>query len=83
MSLSIHGDGPFIPKIIERHEAGEPELAVHLYQGIAGRPLMDEQNWHLASPGLKAGIKDIENLRASARACEISTSDIPFLKPRS
>ena len=80
VSLSIHGDGPFIPKIIERHEAGEPELAVHLYQGIAGRPLMDEENWNLASPGLKAGIKDIENLRASARACEISTSDIPFFE---
>ena len=75
VSLSIHGDGPFIPEILERHKQGDPTLAVHLYQSPEGCALDDRAAWEASNPGLKAGIKSYEYMAAQARRVAITTSD--------
>ena len=75
VSLSIHGDGPFIPEILERHKQGDPTLAVHLYQSPDGCALDDRAAWEASNPGLKAGIKSYEYMAAQARRVAITTSD--------
>ena len=55
LSLSVAGDGPFIPEILERK--GAAGLALHHYHAPEGCALDDEAAWDSANPGLAAGIK--------------------------
>lgn len=54
LSLSIHGDGPFIDEILSRRDA--QGLAIHHYVGDPNLPLDDPENWKLANPGMETGI---------------------------
>ena len=73
LALSVHGDGPFIPEVLERK--GAAGLAVHHYRAAEGCALADEAAWDAANPGLSAGIKSIEYMRAEARRVAVTRSD--------
>ena len=73
LSLSVHGDGPFIPEILERK--GSAGLAVHHYHAPEGCALDDEAAWDAANPGIKAGIKSIDYMRSEARRVAVTRSD--------
>ena len=72
-ALSVHGDGPFIPEILERK--GSAGLAVHHYFSPEGCALDDEAAWDAANPGIKAGIKSIDYMRSEARRVAVTRSD--------
>ena len=73
LSLSIFGDGPFIPEILERK--GSAGLAVHHYHAPPDCALDDEAAWDAANPGIKAGIKSIDYMRSEARRVAVTRSD--------
>ena len=73
MALSVHGDSPFIPEILARR--ADPGVAVHLFQPAPDCALDDEAAWHAANPGLAAGIKSIDYMRAEARRVISTPSD--------
>ena len=73
LSLSVHGDGPFIGEILERK--GSAGLAVHHYHAPEGCALDDEAAWDAANPGIKAGIKSIDYMRSEARRVAVTRSD--------
>ena len=73
LSLSVHGDGPFIPEILERK--GAAGLAVHHYRAPEGCPLDDEAAWDAANPGIKAGIKSRDYMRSEAARVSVTRSD--------
>ena len=73
MALSVHGDGPFIPEILERK--GSAGLAVHHYHAPEGCALDDEAAWDAANPGIAAGIKSIDYMRSEARRVAVTRSD--------
>ena len=62
--LSIYGDGPFVPELIEA--ADDPASCVHLHQAPEGAALDDESAWARANPGLGT-IKSISYMRDRAR----------------
>ena len=73
LSLSIFGDGPFIPEILERK--GSAGLAVHHYHAPPDCALDDEAAWDAANPGIAAGIKSIDYMRSEARRVAVTRSD--------
>ena len=73
LSLSVHGDGPFIPEILERK--GATGLKVHHYHAPEGCALDDEAAWIAANPGLACGIKSIDYMRSEARRVAVTRSD--------
>lgn len=73
VTLSIAGDGPFIPEIIERRD--DPALAVHHYTAPEGCALDDEAEWGAANPGIEAGIKSVSYMRDEARRVLASPAD--------
>ena len=73
LSLSVHGDGPFIPEILERK--GALGLKVHHYHAPEGCALDDEAAWIAANPGLACGIKSIDYMRSEARRVAVTRSD--------
>ena len=76
MFLSIHGDGPFIPEIIERHESGAESESLHvsIYRGRKGAHLNDEANWYASNPGLGT-IKDLEHMRKESKRVSVTRAD--------
>ena len=72
MSLSVHGDGPFIPEILARR--GAPGLAVHLHQAEEGCALDDPKAHALANPGLGL-IKQTSYMTSEAARCLATPSD--------
>ena len=72
MSLSVHGDGPFIPEILARR--GAPGLAVHLHQAAEGCALDDPKAHQAANPGLGL-IKQHSYMKAEAARCLATPSD--------
>ena len=64
VSLSIHGDGPFVPEILDRR--GDPALAVHHYTAPESCPLDDPVAWEAANPGLGT-IKSCDYMADEAR----------------
>ena len=73
LSLSVWGDGPFCGEIVKRRD--DPGVAVHLHQPPEDCALDDEAAWHAANPGLAAGIKSIDYMRAEARRVLTTTAD--------
>ena len=73
LSLSVHGDGPFIPEILERK--GSAGLAVHHYHAPEGCALDDEAAWDAATPGLACGIKAIKYMRSESARVAVTRSD--------
>ena len=73
LSLSVWGDGPFCGEIVKRRD--DPGVAVHLHQAAEGAALDSEAAWHAANPGLDAGIKSIEYMRAESRRVLATPSD--------
>ena len=65
VALSIYGDGPFVPEIIERRD--DPAVAVHFYRAREGAALDDPKEWDRANPGLAVGIKAVAYMRDEAR----------------
>ena len=73
LSLSVHGDGPFIPEILERK--GAAGLAVHHYFAPEGCALDDEAAHDAANPGLACGIKSRDYMRSEAARVSVTRSD--------
>lgn len=73
IALTIHGDGPFVPELLDRR--ADPAVAVHHYQAPEGCALDDEAAWHGANPGLADGIKSLAYMRDSARYALASPAD--------
>ena len=72
MSLSVHGDGPFVPEILARR--GAAGLAVHLHQAPDGCALDDPKAHQAANPGLGI-IKQHSYMKAEAARCLATPSD--------
>ena len=70
--LSIWGDGPFIPELVEART--DPAVAVHLYQAEAGSALDDRKAWEAANPGLGT-IKAVDYMRDRARLAGRNPND--------
>ena len=73
LSLSVHGDGPFIDEILERK--GAAGLAVHHYRAPEGCALDDEAAHDAANPGLACGIKSRDYMRSEAARVSVTRSD--------
>lgn len=77
IALSVHGDGPFIPEILERR--GERGLAVHLYQADPDLPVDSPDAWRQSNPGLSV-VKSLDYMRRESRRVLVSTSDQPSFR---
>ena len=75
LSLSIWGDGPFVPEIVARRE--HEGVCVHLFQAEEGAALDSAEAWDAANPGLKAGIKSRDYMVSESRRVASSVSDQP------
>ena len=81
VSMSVYGSGPFIPEILDRHKKGDPDLAVHIHQPKNKSCALDDKAaWHEANPGLAAGIKSLDYMRAESRRVRITTADQPSFR---
>ena len=74
LSLSIHGDGPFIPEILSRR--GAPALAIHHYTADDDLALDDPVAWRQANPGLGT-IKSESTMRDDAARVKAIPADEP------
>ena len=73
VSLSVRGDGPFVPEILAR--AGDPALAIHEYAATDDAAIDDRRAWHAANPGIRAGIKAESYMVDEARRVSVTTTD--------
>ena len=73
IALSIMGDAPFCPEMVERR--ADPGTVVHLYRAADDCALDDEAAWHAANPGLACGIKSLGYMRDEARRVLATPSD--------
>ena len=71
VSLSIHGDGPFVPEILARQ--GSPGLAIHHYAADPDRALNDPVAWAQANPG----IKTVAYMKSEAARVLMTPADQP------
>ena len=74
LSISIHGDGPFIPEILSRR--GAASLAVHHYTADPDLAIDDPLAWRQANPGLGT-IKAVSYMRDEAERVKAVPSDEP------
>ena len=74
LSLSIWGDGPFVPEIVARRD--DPGVVVHLYQAAEGCALDSAEAWEAANPGL-GSIKSRDYMVSESRRVASSVSDQP------
>ena len=74
MSISIHGDGPFIPEIVSRR--GAAGLAIHQYTADPDLAIDDPLAWRQANPGLGT-IKSTHYMRDEAARVLAIPSDEP------
>ena len=72
VSLSIAGDGPYIPEIVERRD--DPAVAVHHFTAPEGCALDDPEAWRAANPGLGT-IKSYDYMADEARRVLSSPAD--------
>ena len=73
LSLSVHGDAPFVPEILERK--GAAGLKVHHYAAPPDCQLDDEAAWDAANPGLACGIKSRDYMISEAARVAVTRSD--------
>ena len=74
LSISIHGDGPFIPEILSRR--GAAGLAIHHYTADPDLAIDDPVAWRQANPGLGT-IKGEQYMRDEAARVLAIPSDEP------
>ena len=74
ISLSIFGDSPFIPELLERKD--DDRIHVALYQASADADITDEKSWLSANPGLGT-IKSMEYMRDAATRAKRIPADLP------
>ena len=75
LSMSIIGNSPFAQEILERHEAGDPGLVVHLHQPKdKSCPIDSRKAWYEANPSLGT-VKEISFMESEARRVAISVAD--------
>ena len=74
LSISIHGDGPFIPEILSRR--GAAGLAIHHYTADPDLAIDDPVAWRQANPGLGT-IKGERYMRDEAARVLAIPSDEP------
>ena len=72
------GDAPFTHEMLERQ--GQPGLVIHHYAAAESCALDDEDAWHEANPGLKAGIKAIEYMRHQSLRAMATPADAPSFR---
>ena len=78
LSLSVRGTSPFVPEILERRE--DPSVRVHEYAAPDDAAIDDLAAWHLANPGLLAGIKSLSYMRDESRRVASTRSDEPSFR---
>ena len=78
LALSVWGGGPFCGEIVKRRD--DPGVAVHLFQPAADCKLDDEAAWRAANPGLAAGIKSLDYMRAESRRVQATPADQPSFR---
>ena len=71
-ALSIHGDGPFVPEILQRK--ADSATAVHIYQAQTDCALDDRKAWAASNPGLGT-IKSERYMADSARRAILAPAD--------
>ena len=75
LSMSIIGNSPFAQEILERHEAGDPGLVVHLHQPKDKSCAIDNREaWYQANPSLGI-VKELSFMISEARRVGISVAD--------
>ena len=74
LHLSIYGDGPFLPELIDAADDGDPAIAVHLHQADRGSALDDPAAWAKSNPGLGT-IKSVEYMTDRARLAARNPAD--------
>ena len=72
LSISIQGDGPFVPEILQMRD--EPHVAVHVHRAPKGCGLHDRKAWKAANPTL-GSIKSLEYMEAAARRAVLTPAD--------
>ncbi len=73
VALTIHGDGPFVPEILERRD--DPAVAVHHYRPAADDCALDDpEAWSAANPGLGT-IKSLDYMRDESRRVLATPAD--------
>ena len=72
LHLTIWGDGPFVPELMELQD--DPAVAVHLHQAPADADPSDPSTWRAANPGLGT-IKSIEYMQDRARMAARNPND--------
>ena len=78
VSLTVHGDGPFVDEILARE--GDKALAIHHYRADPEAAIDDEAQWHKANPGIKAGVKSLTYMETESRRVAVTVSDAPSFK---
>ena len=74
IALSVWGDSPFIPEIVDRRN--DPDVAVHLFQPADDDCALDDRAaWAAANPGLASGIKSLAYMEAEARRVILTPAD--------
>ena len=77
IAITIHGDGPFVPEMIER--AGDPAVTVHAYVPAPDSDTADPETWAQGNPGLGT-VKSIEYMRDRARISGTNPGDAAFFR---
>ena len=75
VSASIVGHSDLTQEIIDRHRAGDPNLALHLFQAPPNAALDDPEAWKAASPAIKYGIKSLKYYESESRRVKFQTAD--------
>ena len=78
LSLSVWGGGPFCGEIVKRRD--DLGVAVHLFQPAPDCALDSEEAFHAANPGLAAGIKSMDYMRAESRRVQATPADQPSFR---
>ena len=73
LALSVRGTAPFVPEILDRR--GDPALAIHEYAAPPDAAIDDQEAWHLANPGLRAGIKSLSYMEDESRRVSVTILD--------
>lgn len=76
--ISIRGNGLFTGELTDRKD--DPAVVVHEYGADKGARLDDVEQWHKSNPGLKAGIKGMDYMRAACRRAQGNPSEARFFR---
>ena len=74
LHITIRGDGPHVPELIERRN--DAAVVVHVYEPPEGSDPCDPETWEYGNPGLAAGIKSRSYMVDRARFCANVPGDL-------